>query len=137
MLCSSPIPRGRQAGFHESSYLRSIRDTDSTSRQWIKNRTGGINQVGTDNGIRFLSQRINMQRRRILGGGATSSSGMTFKGEWSPSESYDTQNVVVFTNPGGSAGMYIALQSVSAGTSPDTGAPAWFAFPNSPPSVFA
>lgn len=76
-------------------------------------------------------------RRRITGGGSSTSTGMVFKGEYDSTKSYSIQNVVVFTNPGGSAGTYIALQTVSAGVSPDVGSPSWFAFPNSPPSVWA
>ena len=63
--------------------------------------------------------------------------GMFYRKEYDPLATYSEQNVVKFTPDGGSAGMYIALQSVPAGVSPDTGAPYWDAFPNSPPGVWA
>jgi hypothetical protein len=67
---------------------------------------------------------------------------MRFRNEWTAGIPLDNlgkylkQDVVTFTPDGGSAGMYVALQN--PGTfPPDTGAPNWFAFSNSPPGVWA
>jgi hypothetical protein len=58
-------------------------------------------------------------------------------GEWNPATAYKAKTIVFFTPDGGSAGTYYSLQAVPAGISPDTGAPNWAAFPNSPPGVWA
>jgi len=78
-----------------------------------------------------IKQDFGRLRRRIVGGGAQEGSGFSF-GEYDPSKSYVAGNVVIFTPDGGSAGAYVAQQNV-AGISPDTGAPNWIAWPNSPP----
>ncbi len=83
----------------------------------------------------FLLQKLGRVRRRVVGGGASSTTGMVFMGEYGGG-SYDTQQVVVFTPTGGAAGMYIALQPVPSGQSPDTGAPYWFSFPAPAPGMW-
>lgn len=135
MMIYSPLSRARQPIFNESSGLRSTRDGDATSRQWLRMRTIGRVQGGNDHQMFFLRQQLARLRRRIVGGGATASSGMIFKGEWNGG-SYSSQNVVAYTPAGKSAGMYVALRNVAAGVPPDTGGDDWFAFPNSPPGMF-
>lgn len=136
MMFSSPLPRGRQPRYNESSGLRSSRDQDATARQWIRARTVGHNNGGTDRQMFFMIQKLNRSRRRVVGGGATpSSGGMVFKGQYDPSTSYDAQNVVIFTPDGASAGTYVAMQAVS-GISPDVGSPNWVALPNMPAGQF-
>ncbi len=135
MIVSSPIARAKQPRWHSSSRLQSIRENDSTSRQWLRQGKNGQNSETSNRADFFKNQILNKLRRRIVGGGGAATTGMVFKGEFDPSASYDVQNVVVFTSDGGSAGLYIALQQVS-GISPDIGAPKWLAFPNSPPGVF-
>lgn len=116
--------------------MRSFRDSDSISRQWIKNRSAGHNQTGTDRQLFFMLQKLARQRRRVVGGGGSlPSSGMTFKGEYS-GIAYDSQNVVSFQPDGQSPGLYIALQAVPAGQSPDIGAPYWMAFPVPAPGMW-
>lgn len=130
---NSPIARARQPGFNESSSMRSVRDADATDRQWIKNKDTSDQTWGIVRSVAKLSRDVAKLRRRILGGGSAPASTNWFQGEWDPGTTYTTGQGVAFTPDGGSAGMYIALQNVPAGTSPDTGAPNWFAFPNSPP----
>jgi hypothetical protein len=133
MIASSPIPRGVQPKFHESSGLQSIRENDSTSRQWLRSRTMASNSGGSDRAMFYLNQKLNRLRRRVVGGGSTSSgSGMVWKGEYDPTAKYDVMDVVVFTPAGGAAGTYITNQAVS-GVSPDVGLPNWTAFPNGSP----
>ena len=142
MIINCPLPRATQPRYHEGSAMRSIRDGDATSRQWRRTQVSGRNSGGTDRQMFFMLQKLARQRHRIVGGGgSTSSSGMRFRGEWSASPSdglgaYKAQDVFAFTPDGGSAGMYIALKDPGS-NSPDTGAPFWFAFPNSPPGVWA
>ncbi len=137
MIVSSPIPRGKQPKYHESSYLQSFRENDSTPRQWIRAKTSGYNGGGQDRQIAVLTQQMNRMRRRIPGGsGSSSGTGMFFKGEYS-GEAYSTQNVVEFVPDGQSAGFYIALKTVPAGQSPDVGFPYWMAFPAPAPGQWA
>lgn len=82
----------------------------------------------TENGILF-----------IPGSGAGE---LYIAGEWDPNQSYpDTkrgsQAIVFFTPDGESAGAFYTLQAAPAGISPDTGAPYWAGWPNSPPGVWA
>ncbi len=135
-IVSSPIPRAKQPKWHESSPLQSVRENDSTSRQWLRARANGFNLEGVARELGVIKQQLGRVRRRVVGGGASTGTGMIFKGEYNGG-SYSTQNVVAYTPTGGSAGMYIALTSVPAGVLPDTGSPYWFAWPNSPPGMFA
>lgn len=65
-------------------------------------------------------------------GGSTS-----IKGQWDPAVSYDKGVIVFFTPDGDYASTFYALQDVPAGVSPDTGAPYWASFPNSPAGLWA
>lgn len=134
-MINSPLPRGRQPRYHEASGLRSSRDSDALARAWIKERTVGHNNGGTDRQMFYMLQKLARQRRRIVGGGGGISSGLTFKGEYNNGP-YQAQNLVAYTPAGGSAGMYIALVNVPAGVLPDTGNPYWFAWPNSPAGMW-
>lgn len=132
---NSPIPRSNQPRWHEGSYMRSIRDSDSTSRQWIRAKSNGYNTDNSNRATFSQNQRLNKLRRRIIGGGASAATGMIFLGEWNPGTSYAVQNMVIFTPDGMAAGSYIALQT-NSGSSPDTGSPNWVALPNASPGMF-
>lgn len=128
MLLSSPIPRAAQPRFNEGSSLRSIRDTDATSRQWIKNDDTSFQAWAVLGVVARLSRTVDQLRRRILGGsGRGTSSGFFYAGVWNSGKSYPAQNQVTFTPQGQSAGEYISIIPVPAGISPDTGAPYWHA----------
>lgn len=137
MMIYSPLSRARQPVFNESSGMRSTRDGDATSRQWLRMRTIGRVQGGNDHQMFFMRQQLARMRRRIVGGGVASSDGVIFGGEWNPNNSYKKNTIVFFTPDGLSAGTYISLQQVIAGISPDVGAPNWVVFPSSPPGVWA
>jgi len=137
MIISSPVPRGKQPKWHESSGLQSIRESDSTPRQWIRQRTNGAQTDALARQVGVLTQQMGKYRRRIVGGGASSTTGtLVFKGEYSGT-SYPAQSMVVFTSDGGSSGTYISLKAVPAGVQPDTGTPYWFAMPFPPAGIFA
>lgn len=137
MIVASPTANTRQPHYYEGSRLRSLRDSDAVARAWLKTKQTAHRNNNTNNQQFFLLQKLARQRRRVVGGGATqTSTGMTFKGEYSGGP-YAVQNVVAYTAVGGSAGLYIALQSVPAGVLPDTGNPYWFAFPAPAPGMFA
>jgi len=77
MVTSSPIPRAKQPKWHESSGLQSIRESDSTPRQWLRARTNGYNTEGLARQVGVLTQQMGKYRRRIVGGGASDSSTAT------------------------------------------------------------
>lgn len=131
-----PTPRVRLPSFHEGNRMRSLRDTDATARQWLKSRTTTHNNSGTDRQMFFMLQKLARQRRRVVGGGGSAAGFMRFIGEYG-GQAANAQNVFAFTPDGGAAGLYIALGNIPASTPPDTGAPNWFAVPNSPPGVWA
>jgi hypothetical protein len=58
-------------------------------------------------------------------------------GEYNPASSYKAKKAIVFFTPDGlAAGAYYPLQDVPPGVAPDTGAPYWGAWPNSPPGMW-
>jgi len=57
--------------------LRSARDADATSRQWIRARTEGFASAGNDRQQFFMLQKIARLRRRIVGGGVLDSTSTT------------------------------------------------------------
>lgn len=116
--------------------MRSLRDADATARQWARSKRM-VHESNASNGqLAFMVQKLNRQRRRVVGGGgSTPSSGMVFKGEYSGA-AYDSQNVVSFQPDGQSPGLYLALKAVPAGQSPDIGAPYWMAFPVPSPGMW-
>jgi len=137
IIVSSPVPRAKQPKWHESSPLQSFRENDSTSRQWLRASKNGYNTDGIARQVGVLTQQMGRYRRRIVGGGAsTSSGGMQWKGEYNGG-SYKAQNVVTFTPNGASAGNYVALKDVPSGTAPDTGFPYWQAFSVPSPGVWS
>ncbi len=115
MIISAPTANTRQPHYFEGSSLRSRRDSDAVTRAWAKTKSTAHRNNAINNQQFFTLQKLGRNN-----GGA-----------------YSTQNVVAYTPIGGSAGMYIALTSVPAGVLPDTGSPYWFAWPNSPPGMFA
>lgn len=131
------MPRANQTRIHEGSSLRSVRDSDRTSNLWKRHNGNQFNLEGVYRSLDKLHQDLGKLRRRIVGGGGTTStSGMDFKGEYDPTKAYAAKTIVLFTPDGGSAGTYISNQKVVAGVSPDMGLPNWIAFPNSPPGMW-
>tara|TARA_R110000868_G_scaffold221_2_gene2112 strand:+ start:789 stop:1220 length:432 start_codon:yes stop_codon:yes gene_type:complete len=108
MNFNCPIPRAKQPGFHESSSMRSVRDGDANSKQWQKNKTIGkaVNAIAQT--TEQNSRQIQKLRRRIVGGGVGSASGMIFRGEYSTDLSYNPQDVVVIRS-GPNAGSYVCI----------------------------
>ena len=135
----NPISRGTQPRFHESSQLRSPRDSDSLHKGWKKNAQSTEQVYRLSQAVEQIQRELN--RLRLRGGGTAgkkgaTATGMVFRGWWSNVATYGEQEVVFRTPSGGSAGTYIALASVPAGTLPETGAPYWAAFPYPPPGVW-
>lgn len=73
MNFNSPIPRAVQPRFHESTSMRSVRDSDANAKQWQKSKIisrsfNGINQATEQN-----TRQIQKLKRRIVGGAAAAS----------------------------------------------------------------
>lgn len=137
MIIQAPQPKVRLARYHEGNYMRGPRDADAVNRGWIKARTNLHSASGNDSQQFFMNTKLARLRRRINGGGSTSSTGMSWKGEYSPTKAYAAQNVVEFTPDGSAAGTYIALINVPAGQAPDMGYPYWTAFPFPPAGIWS
>ncbi len=122
---------------HAGSQMDSARERTATGKQWQISATAEAQLSHHGVAITRISHELGKLRRRIVGGSgaAAQSTGMIFKGVYNGG-AYKTQDVVAYTAAGSSAGMYIAIKSVPAGVLPDTGSPYWFAWPNSPPSMF-
>ncbi len=136
MIISAPTASTRQPHYFEGSRLRSLRDRDAVSRAWILNRTTAHRNNSDSNQQFFANQKLARLRRRIVGGGTTSTSGLVFKGEYNGG-AYAANSMVVFTPDGGAAGTYISTKAVPAGVSPDTGNPYWIALPFPPAGVWS
>lgn len=53
---------------HESSPLRSPRDSDNTNRQWARSNTTNKQLEANMQALNALSRKVEAMRRRILGG---------------------------------------------------------------------
>lgn len=73
MNFNSPIPRAKQPGFHEGSALRSVRDGDSNSKIWQKEKTVSKSLNALAQATEQNSKQIQKLRRRIVGGAAAAS----------------------------------------------------------------
>lgn len=137
---TNPIPRGARSRYHESSRLRSHRDSDVVQRVWQKSATAEQQLFRACQAIEQLQRELNRLRLRVgatEGSSQPTATGMVFRGLWHNAvDDYVSQNVVFRTPSGGSAGVYIALGNVPTGTAPETGAPWWAAFPYPPPGVW-
>ena len=127
MTFNCPIPRSGLPVQNESSGLRSARDGDSLGGQWKKNKpvTGQTN--ANTRAISNLQTQVNKLRRRIVGGGATPSSGMNFRGEFDPTASYVVQDVAIVSS-GSNSGTYICILA-STGNNPWAGGGYWVQLP--------
>jgi hypothetical protein len=65
---NNPIPRSGLPRFHESSTQRSLRDSDSTGRQWHRNAKTTAQESANTRALRLIQQKIESLRRRIVGG---------------------------------------------------------------------
>ena len=68
MPFNNPIPRTGMPHFHESSPLRSLRDSDSTGRQWLRNKTISKQSQWSSESIRNIQWQLNRLRLRVGGG---------------------------------------------------------------------
>jgi hypothetical protein len=138
---TNPIGRVSRQLYHESSRLRSPRDSDVVQRAWRKNSTLELQVAKACQAIEQIQRELNRLRRRIGAADvspSTPGTGMIFRGIWNiATDDYVSQNVVFRTPDGGSAGTYIGLlDNIPTGTAPETGAPWWAAFPYPPPGVW-
>jgi hypothetical protein len=138
---TNPIGRGSRTLYHESSRLRSHRDSDVVPKIWQKNLRIEQQLYRACQAVEQMQREINRLRRRIGSAEVSPPSqgtGMIFRGIWnSATADYVSQNVVFRTPDGGSAGTYIGLlDNIPTGTAPETGAPWWAAFPYPPPGVW-
>tara|TARA_R110000868_G_scaffold245626_7_gene502235 strand:+ start:20773 stop:21207 length:435 start_codon:yes stop_codon:yes gene_type:complete len=94
---------------HESSVLRSPRDSDDSRKQWKRARVTNSQADSHKQAIQALSIQLEKIRRRILGGSSSKpASGMIFRGEYSADLSYSPQEVVVIRS-GPNAGSYVCI----------------------------
>lgn len=123
---------------HEGSQMNSARERDAVGKQWKLSRTTDAQTGALHVAVNRMQNELGKLRRRVIGGGATQSTGtgMKFKGEYNGS-GYKTSDVVIFTPTGQSSGTYIALKTVPSGQAPDVGFPYWVALPTSPSGVWA
>lgn len=136
---SNPIGRGNRSRYHESSRLRSPRDSDVVPKIWQKGVKVEDQLFRVAQACEQLQRQLNRLRMRKGGeeGQSEPVSGMVFKGEWVNTTVYDSQNVVFRTPIGGSRGAYIALaDNIPAGTMPESGAPWWAAWPYPPSGLW-
>lgn len=137
---TNPIARKTMPRHHEASSQRSLRDSDATPRVWQKSLTMAQQMVRLCQEVEQIQRELNRLRLRkgvASGGTAAPRAGMIFRGLWHNAvDNYTAQDVVFRTPSGGSAGVYIALGNVPTGTTPETGAPYWAAFPYPPPGVW-
>jgi len=138
---ANPVGRGHREKLHESSRLRSGRDSDVVPRIWQKGQAAENQIFRLAQAVEQLQRELNRLRRR---GGSTDaapattpSTGMQFRGTWVDTYLYNYQDVVFRTPDGGSSGTYIAVSdNVPMGTPPEGGAPYWANFPYPPPGVW-
>lgn len=113
----NPRPNGPRPQYHESSELRSPRDSDSVARQWLRNRAhGNQGQFGVQN-IQQLQRQIDRMRFR-KGFGTDGITGL----RWAIPKEFDRaityeQDELVFISPTNIA----ATTGVSNGIDPAAG----------------
>jgi hypothetical protein len=66
MLFNQPIARALQPKFHEGNPMRSVRDQDNNSKQWLRNKQATNNGVTSSNAMSQVTAAINRSRRRIV-----------------------------------------------------------------------
>jgi hypothetical protein len=116
---------------HESSALRSPRDSDDSRKQWKRARATNAQADSHKQAIQALSTQVQKIRRRILGGAQApaAASGMIFRGEYSETLLYKAQDVVVIRS-GPNAGSYVCIlanggTNLQAPVIPDTNGLYW------------
>lgn len=129
MNFNSPIPRAKQPTFHEGSALRSVRDGDSTAKQWQKNKSVSKAVNGIAQAVEQTQKQVNKLRRRVQPVVYPPKVGMVFRGEYYASNGYSEQEVVTVTG-GVNQGTFICVAPVPAnGTKPWEGGGYWVQFP--------
>ena len=110
--------------------MRVLRDSDSVSQSYKKNEVSSTQTFGLARTVLMLDREIKKIKRRPSGGaGITTSTGMTYKGEYDSGTQYDVQQIVTR----GVIGEFICVQQPPIGTAPETGAPYWHALQYPPP----
>ncbi len=115
---TNPIPRGRPTRFHESSQLRSQRDSDVVPRIWQKAASVGQNNERLAQAVEQLQREFNRLRRRKGSEEASSPVNDWFLGEWNDTMVVLRQQAVTFTPSGGQAGTYVCIQDAPVATDP-------------------
>lgn len=131
--------------FHESSKLRSARDSDDSRKQWLRNRQIANSVENQLQAVNAMMRKLESARRRILGGASQGIKGWHFEDliEVDPTTDYPAQTVIhiqpthdlVVTgirdaaNPGGGlvlsqSGFWVSTQDVPA-QSTDSGNDIW------------
>ena len=98
----------------ESSSQRSIRDSDSGPKMWIKLSLLIKNVGNLSKSVASLQMQVAKIKRRVIGGGGGALSGMIFRGEYSTDLSYNPQDVVVIRS-GPNAGSYVCILANGVG----------------------
>ena len=115
---TNPIPRGRPTRFHESSRLRSQRDSDVVPRIWQKAASVGQNNERLAQAVEQLQREFNRLRRRKGSEEAPSQVNDWFLGEWNDTMVVLRQQAVTFTPSGGQAGTYVCIADAPVATDP-------------------
>lgn len=129
---TSGYRRDRLTKNGELSRLASPREPNSTLRNWTRTNGSITQNANVTNAASALMRKVARLGRQNYAAGGTG-----IMGVWSPTLTYDAQNIVFFTPDGGAAGTYYALQAVPKNIAPDTGYPYWAAFPFPPAGVWA
>ena len=131
-LFSSPLIRPAPPRHHEGSGMRSSRDADNTSKNWLKAKTTQAQENANTRAIQLLSRNLAKTRRRIVGGGGTLTE-EHFKGEYDSSAEtgYYVQYDEVVIASGANSGFYKMVgENYTKGDYPWLGNGVWLKVPN-------
>ena len=114
----NPRPHGPRPTFHESSDLRSPRDSDSVARQWIKERAHARQGQQSLQNVQAIQRQIDRMRLRRGSDGFGSAGGIRWAKpkEFVPTKTY-RRNQLVFVSLDNAA----YLTGVSNGVDPEDG----------------
>jgi len=128
-------PRPPVQFFHESSRLRSPRDSDDSRKQWIRNKQISTSVESQLQAVNQMIRKVEALRRRILGGAGQATTGWHFEDtiEVDPQNDYPAQSIIHIqathdlvttgirdaANPGGGlitslSGFWVSTQDVPA-----------------------
>ena len=112
---------------HESSTMRSNRDSDDAQQLWKKYNALRTQLLSVKQANDTLVRRFEMIRRRILGGAGGAGGTGTFRGEYDPSAVYAVQDIVVISL-GANQGTFCCVSPVS-GVAPYVAGGFWIQWP--------